>query len=256
MYTASVFFAKQNTNIKVNKPPASFVAKYAATARPSATPAAKAICPPNTNAPDTVNAAFIILPLASIRGYSGSMETLETRLVKSPKTAYSLTPSLDAAHDNGDPATWLHFASTSLPATREPHIMVIRMVPDSLFRTDYKQAPRHPAKQQDPQPPHSAPNPLAQPSGQAAEDGTEATGHKFFSSIRCNFQDKRSGRQSYETIPWPWYWERSQSKLQQEHTPPVRASMPAPQRLPIRPYPRAAFPARETSHPAGNAVKQ
>lgn len=78
MYTASVFFAKQNTNIKANKPPASFVAKYAATARPSATPAAKAICPPNTNAPDTVNAAFIILPLASIRGYSGSMETLET----------------------------------------------------------------------------------------------------------------------------------------------------------------------------------
>ena len=133
MYTASVFFAKQNTNIKANKPPASFVAKYAATARPSATPAAKAICPPNTNAPDTVNAAFIILPLASIRGYSGSMETLETRLVKSPKTAYSLTPSLDAAHSSHR----LHFASTSLPATREPHtIMVIfRMITSTSSTT-------------------------------------------------------------------------------------------------------------------------
>lgn len=61
------------------------------------------------------------------------METLETRLVKSPKTAYSLTPSLDAAHSSHR----LHFASTSLPATREPHtIMVIfRMITSTSSTT-------------------------------------------------------------------------------------------------------------------------
>lgn len=179
MYTASIFFAKQNTNIKANKPPASFVAKYAATARPSATPAAKAICPPNTNAPDTVNAAFIILPLASIRGYSGSMETLETRLVKSPKTAYSLTPSLDAAHSSHR----LHFASTSLPATREPHtIMVIfRMITSTSSTTSGGITDRsgtnrpHVIQQNNRTPSHRTPAPN-QPSGRSRAVQSAAQG--------------------------------------------------------------------------------